>query len=131
MKLGEIIYKYRTDNDMSQRQFAIRCKLSNGYIAMLESGINPATKKPIRPSLEIIKQVASAMNMTTDSLIRMLDGELYVQLSAERDRELEPYDDFIDNMSELDFELFRRYQSITDDQKRAVIQMIQSFSKPE
>ena len=44
MTIGKIIKNYREEKNMSQRQFARKCKLSNGYIAMLERGINPKTK---------------------------------------------------------------------------------------
>ena len=43
MKIGDLIQKYRAEHDMSQRQFAIMCGLSNGYISMLEKGKNPKT----------------------------------------------------------------------------------------
>lgn len=36
MTLGEFIRKYRSEHDLSQRQFALKCGLSNGYISMLE-----------------------------------------------------------------------------------------------
>ena len=46
MTLGELIQEYRKEHGMSQRQFAIACQLSNGYISMLERGENPKTKTP-------------------------------------------------------------------------------------
>lgn len=48
MTLGEIIVKYRLEHGLSQRQFALRCGLSNGYIAMIEKNRNPATGKTHR-----------------------------------------------------------------------------------
>ena len=36
MTLKDLVIKYRADNGLSQRQFALQCGLSNGYISMLE-----------------------------------------------------------------------------------------------
>ena len=87
MNLGEIIYQYRQEHHLSQRQFAIRCKLSNGYIAMLENGMNPQTGKEIKPTLAAVKEIAKAMQMDADELIRMMDNDLYIRLSTEYEDE--------------------------------------------
>lgn len=81
MTLGEFIRRYREENRLSQRQFAIRCKLSNGYIAMLEKNINPATGKPIVPGIKQVKLIAEAMGMTLDELIRSVDERQIISLS--------------------------------------------------
>ena len=57
MTLGEMIQEYRREKDISQRQFAIACSLSNGYIAMLERGINPKTNQPIVPTIIALKKL--------------------------------------------------------------------------
>ena len=80
MTLGEIIRQFRQERDLSQRQFAMRCGLSNGYIAMLEKNMNPKTGKPISVSLENLHDIASAMNMTADELMRMADGNTRVSM---------------------------------------------------
>ena len=53
MTLGELIQEYRKEHGMSQRQFAIACQLSNGYISMLERGENPKTKTPMNTIVSI------------------------------------------------------------------------------
>lgn len=68
MTLGEIIIRYRQEHDLSQRQFALQCGLSNGYISMLEEGRNRKTGKPITPSIPKLKLVASGMGMTLHEL---------------------------------------------------------------
>lgn len=84
MTLGEIILQYREDHHMSQRQFALKCGISNGYIAMIEKNENPATGKPVIVSVEKVRAIASAMNMTSDELVRMVDGNTPVSLEAEQ-----------------------------------------------
>lgn len=45
MTLRDLISAYRKDHGLSQRQFANQCGLSNGYISMLEKGINPTKRE--------------------------------------------------------------------------------------
>lgn len=73
MTLGEIIKKYREENDMSQREFAKICGLSNSYISQLEMNINSKNGQPIKPQLETIKAVADAMHITVDELFSQMD----------------------------------------------------------
>jgi len=49
MTLGDFLRKYRDDHNISQRSFAKACGVSNGYISMIEKGINPKTNEPITP----------------------------------------------------------------------------------
>lgn len=82
MRLSEIIKEYRLQNGLSQRQFAIKCRdVSNGYLSMLENECNPATGKPIIPSIPKLKSIAEAMEMTLDALIGMAD-DMEVDISA-------------------------------------------------
>lgn len=80
MNLGDIVKRYREDNHISMDEFAKRSNLSKGYISMLEKNKNPRSKKPIIPSLDTIKQVAWAMGMTLDSIIKQLDDDQEVSL---------------------------------------------------
>lgn len=73
MTLGEFIRKYREEHDLSQRQFASICGLSNGYISALELGINRKTGKPIIPQLVQIKKLADGMGMTMMDLLEAVD----------------------------------------------------------
>ena len=73
MRVGEIINKYLKDNDMSQRQFAKKCGLSNGYISMLIKNTNTHSEKPIVPSLTSLLAVSKALEITIDQLFEMAD----------------------------------------------------------
>lgn len=73
MKLSEIIIQYRKEHDLSQRAFAAQCGVSNGYISMLEEGINRNTGNPITPSISKLKLVAAGMGMTLHDLFRIAD----------------------------------------------------------
>lgn len=80
MTLSEIITDYRRQHDLSQRQFAVQCDLSNGYISLLEKGINPKTGKPVTPTLVNLRKIAKGMHITIDDLLTMAD-DLEVDLS--------------------------------------------------
>lgn len=74
MTVGEIIKKYREENKISQRQFAVRCGISNGYISMLENGINPTTGEAPMPSLSALNNIARGMNTSLQNLLTLADG---------------------------------------------------------
>ena len=73
MTLGQYLFDYRTARNLSQRQFALQCAVSNGYIAMLEKGFNPKTGKPIIPTLVQLKKLATGMSMSVSDLIATVD----------------------------------------------------------
>lgn len=80
MTLGEIVSLYRREKNISQRQFAEKCGLSNGYISMVESGINPKTNQPIAPALKQIKKLAIGMGISVHDLIDTAD-DIDIELS--------------------------------------------------
>lgn len=73
MTLGDYIRCYRKKENLSQREFAIKCNLSNGYISMLERGLNPKTKEPITPSLNQLKKIADGMGVTVNDILLAVD----------------------------------------------------------
>lgn len=73
MYLGELIKKYRTENQISQRDFAKLCNLSHTYIAALEKNIDQRTGKPIAPTLDTVKYIAKAMNMNIETVLHLLE----------------------------------------------------------
>lgn len=76
MELAEIIRRYRKAHGLSQRAFAARCDgITNGYIAIIESGKNPNTGKPSMPSIEKLTAIAKGMGMTFDQLRRMMSDK--------------------------------------------------------
>jgi len=73
MTLRELVMEYRKEHDLSQRQFASQCGLSNGYISMLERNENPKTGLPMAPSLAALKKIAQGMNITLNDLFLQAD----------------------------------------------------------
>lgn len=89
MTLGDCIKEYRDLNDLSQRQFADMCELSNAYISILEKNLNPKTQEPPIPSYGVYKKVATAMGISVDSLMEKAD-ESQVSLGSNIMLEIPP-----------------------------------------
>lgn len=83
MTLGDIIKKYREQNNISMGDFANSCSLSKGYISMLENNINPRNNKPISPTLPSIAKVAYGMGIELDSLLKLMDDDQSISLLPE------------------------------------------------
>ena len=83
MTLGDLVMQYRNEHQLSQRQCAMKCGISNGYISMIEKNVNPATGKPPIPSLQKVRAIALAMNMTADEVMRITDGDTLVSLELD------------------------------------------------
>lgn len=98
MTLGDLITKYREDNDLSQRQFAAKCDLSNAYISLLEKGENPRTGQPIVPNITQYKKLAKGMRMSINELFATIDD-------APIDISVSESDDF-DNIYPIDLHRF-------------------------
>lgn len=84
MLLGDIIKQYREEHQMSLQDFANLIGTSRSYIHMLEKNVNPSTNKPISPSIETLKQLAKAMNMDLESLLKQLNTDQKIYLDEEK-----------------------------------------------
>lgn len=79
MELREIIKTYRTEHNLSQREFAARCgDVSNGYISIIENDYNPHTGKPPRPSVDKLVSIAKGMGLTLEDLLQMMGRTVMV-----------------------------------------------------
>lgn len=90
MKLRDLIKNYRDTHDLSQRQFANQCNLSNGYISILEKGVNPRTGKPVTPTIPQLKKLADGMAMTLNELFDQVD-DMPVSLDLTGIRNIVPF----------------------------------------
>ena len=101
MNLGEIIKKFRDDNELSMDKFAKMSGLSKAYISVLEKNKRPKTGKPVTPSIPVIKNVAEAMNMSFDELFNMLEDNQIVSIGL---------DDVIKKITEVSVQLHTNRQ---------------------
>ena len=77
MTLQEYIINYRTEHDLSQRQFAKMCDISSGYMSMIENNINPKTGKPPVLTFQTVKKLATAMGTSVHALAGDIDGQTW------------------------------------------------------
>ena len=117
MKIGEIVKQYRTKNDMSQRQFAQKCNISNGYISMLEVGKNPKTNEPIIPSIEMLKKLSSAMDMSLNALFLIMDD---APLTINNIPSVEP------ELTEGEREFLKLFRMLPEQEQRLYIEMLRA-----
>ena len=72
MTLGQILKRYRFEQDISARELAERSGVSPAYISILEKGKNPNGRRP-NPSKETCTGLANAMGLSYDELMEMID----------------------------------------------------------
>lgn len=83
MTLGDMIYEYRTTHKISMDEFAARSGMSKGYVSMLEKNMNPATKRPITPSISIIQKAAKGMGTSFEAVFNQLNPDMEITLDDE------------------------------------------------
>ena len=75
MFLGDIIKQYREANNLSQRDFAKKCNLSHTYISALEKKIDSRSGKKIAPTVDAVKNISIALDISLYDLLKMLDDK--------------------------------------------------------
>lgn len=81
MKIGDLVKEYRRKNNLTMQEFANMTRLSKGYISMLEKGRHPQNNRAIVPSIETVKSIATAMNVSVDDILEMLDNNQLIDIS--------------------------------------------------
>jgi transcriptional regulator with XRE-family HTH domain len=105
LKIGDFIKQYRDANNLSQREFAKRCNVSNGYISMLEEGKNPKTNEPIVPTLATYGKIANAMGMTVNDLFSCI-ADMPITVSAIKNTPANEYE--LNDREKKLIDLFRK-----------------------
>lgn len=123
MTLQELITSYLTERNLSQRQFATQCGLSNGYISMIVRGENPKTHQPIMPTLPKLKQLASGMGISLSELFTSVDD---MPIDFVPDTEKNPTPDIEDGKY---MEFMRLFKQLPESEQQIVIDLIKSLLK--
>lgn len=118
MTLREFIINYRKEHDLSQRQLALDCGLSNGYISMIEKGRNHHTDKPVTPTLPQMKKLAEGMHMTITELLVAVD-DMPVNLTDENKIST------LDEEGGLNAEIADVIMKLNNDQKAEALRYLQ------
>ena len=136
MTLKDLVIKYRADNGLSQRQFALQCGLSNGYISMLEKGINPSTGAKITPTLQALNKLAAGMHTTLNELFTLVDDmDVDVKTPFLRMPWREAMDRFgsdkPDGLASVDMEIISLLAGLSDAKKQQAISFLRFLAASE
>ena len=119
MNIGEYINQYLKTNKLSQRQFAKRCNLSNGYISMLINNVNPKTQKAIVPSLTALLSISKGMGITLDELIKQIE-DIDVDISTSKNYTYR-------YATEETSEFVKLFEKLTPEQQKLIISQIKGI----
>ena len=123
MTLKDLVIKYRADNGLSQRQFALQCGLSNGYISMLEKGINPSTGAKITPTLPALSKLATGMHTTLNELFTLVDDmDVDVKTPALSEE---------DGLASVNMEIISLLAGLSDAKKQQAISFLRFLAASE
>ncbi len=123
MTLKDLVIKYRADNGLSQRQLALQCGLSNGYISMLEKGINPSTGAKITPTLQALNKLAAGMHTTLNELFTLVDDmDVDVKTPALSEE---------DGLASVDMEIISLLAGLSDAKKQQAISFLRFLAASE
>lgn len=81
MTLSNFVIEYRKAHGLSQRAFGAICGVSNGYISMLEKGINPNNGDKLIPKLPQLEKIAAGMGISLDELFSAVD-DMVIRIPA-------------------------------------------------
>lgn len=123
MTLGEYLKRYRDAHDLSQRQFAALCGVSNGYISMLEKGENPKTGEPITPTMQSVVSIARGMGMTMQELLSEVD-DLYLDLT-----ENEKQPPGVEGLSDLAMQIARIVDRLPPESRQLLLVEVQALER--
>ena len=114
--LSDLILEYRTSHTMSQRQFALVCGLSNGYISMLEKNTNPNTGVSITPTIPALQKISKGLGISLNELFALVDDIPVDLLKSDLIEDKSIY--YIrDESNDLDRQLILLLDELTHDQK--------------
>lgn len=123
MTLSELIIEYRNEHGISQRQMASQCRLSTGYISLIEKGTNPQTGKPMVPTLAVLNKLAKGMGITLDELLSVCD-DMPVDISATEKTVLDEKDG-------LDIEIAEIILSLSESKKQEALRYLRYLAAQE
>ena len=123
MTLSELIIEYRNEHGISQRQMASQCRLSTGYISLIEKGTNPQTGKPMVPTLAVLNKLAKGMGITLDKLLSVCD-DMPVDISATEKTVLDEKDG-------LDIEIAEIILSLSESKKQEALRYLRYLAAQE
>lgn len=144
MTLGDCVKEYRDSHDLSQRQFAELCDLSNAYISVLEKNVNPKTGEAPAPTYGVYKKIAGAMGISVQSLMEKADesavslgSNILVEMQSEpfSEETKQIIDKRLEDADANKRELLSLYKTMTDADKEKLLDfarfIVESYKRPD
>lgn len=128
MTLSDFVKEYRKEHDLSQRQFAAICGLSNGYISMLEKNMNPKTGLRLTPSLPALKKISDGMGISLADMLTTVDDmpvELLSDISEDSANELSALTKEGGPMNDMDIALTTLILQLSPSKKAEALHYLQ------
>ena len=121
-KLGEFIRQYR--GNQSLREFANKCGISHTHLDSIEKGIDPRSGKAVRITIDTLKKIAKAMNMSINELL-IKSGEV----SDEQINNIKTVETIQtkDNFSSDDIEILNLLKDLDKEKKKSIINLIKNY----
>ena len=127
MTLGEYIKQYRAEHDLSQRQFANLCGISNGYVSMLEKGMNTSTGQPIIPTIQTMRQIANAMGLTIHKVLSEVD-DIVLDIGADpNENDKQPPE--TEGLSDLAIQIARLVDRLPPESRQLLLVQVQALAQ--
>ncbi len=70
-QLGKRLKERRTQLRMPAKKVAAAAGITPTYLWMLEAGVNPRTKRPSRPSVDVLTKLVAALHLPPDELFAL------------------------------------------------------------
>lgn len=106
------------------REFASKCGISHTHLDSIEKGIDPRTGKSVRITIETLKKIANAMNMSVNDLL-IQSGEVPDSQVKKVDNNKILYK--YNNLSNEDKEILDLLKDLDIDKKKSIINFIKTF----
>lgn len=135
MKLKDIIAAYRKEHNMSMREFGRKCGLSNAYISILETGVNPRSGEPLSPTVDTYNKIAHAMGISLNDLFEMLNADELITINATEEFNSEQFDEYFDPLKKKllehvkqlpaeDLNLYNEIFSLSTERLQAIVDLL-------
>lgn len=121
MKLGDVVFNYRNEHGLSQREFGRRCDLSHVIIQFIEKGERSNGDRYI-PRFETIRKLAKGMGMSAEALITQCDDfDIDISVGLE---ETPIFKDMLQNQSTDEIMLLQAYRMIPIEHRIEAMQAV-------
>lgn len=122
--LGNFIRCYRADQSL--REFANKCGISHTHLDSIEKGIDPRSGKSVSITVDTLKKIAHAMNMTINELL-LASGEVDGDSIKEVKKNDSHNSKLINTLDEEDIQILKMLKDMDKEKKDTILNFIKTF----